>query len=685
MLPTTTPPTDHFETPMAQDQAIRFASAVDRAGSMMVPTFSTELAPEANSGPGSFVSPHSTSVGVSAPVSTPHASEKDLRTQRQRLTLVRQYLQLLADLGSQNGAVRAMRSSGFKASLTNLRRWCEAYQKSGEAGLLPSWSNCGRAPACALTETEAMVLRGLILRTSTVKAIHFSLAVEDFANDPACQPLTRAYILAQLDHAAQIRRLPKWPPHWRKAAYPTAQEIAKFHGKKHEIRVGGVDLRGMFIVAADGSQIPIGPHTIWEMDDWSENMPRVTTCPDTGKAILTRQTLAAQDVYSAALLGFSQLARERDAYRIEDVADFVANSIAAHGMPDMLRLEKGKIWDGSFFHGFTPKIAGWPEDEAWGGLEPIIHVENVFTSKGKGGMEATFNLQQAIAAHAGLDIGRHRGDFEAAQNLLTKAKAGGELDGRFWSMERASEFMVAVCERFNTRPKQRHAFGKDVVVPNDLLRGARGRELPRDQAWRLLPVKKQAVVRGDHIEIKVDHYTMQFRFRVNGINGLHLDHGYQVLVAFHPGRPDIGCHIFNAELGARNRENFRRGEFLLVAPVANLVPQVDFSGKADFSARKKSSAAVTSNYRAVGNAYRATRVQNAEGQQIQRPVSPAPDSDPRLAAPQPDGGSAPAPVVPRRVTGPFAPQTADSFAAAAARARRIAAASQAADESPADH
>lgn len=667
MFPTQTPPTARLAPDVEFGVFPR---------TMVAPLFTTttDLTPEANSAIGLTAPDHSTSVVV--PISSgPHVSERDLVTQRQRLTQVRQYLQLVADLGSNNAALRAMKTGGFKVSLASMNRFAKAYLAGGESALLPKWQECGRAPACALTETEALVLRGLILRTSTPKAIHFSLAVEDFANDPACLPTTRAYILATLDHAAAIRRLPKWPPHWRKASYPTAQEIAKFHGTKHTISVSGIDLRGMFIIAQDGTRLPIKPHTIWEMDDWSENMPRITTDPDTGKAILTRQTLAAQDVYSAALLGFSQLARERDAYRIEDVADFVTCSIAAHGMPDMLRLEKGKIWDGRYFHGFVPKLAGWPTDESWGGLEPIIHIENVFISKGKGGMEASFNLQQAISAHAGLDIGRDRGDFEVAQNQLAKAKAGGEVNPRFWEMQRASDFMVAVCERFNARPKQRKAFGKDVVVPNDLIRGAKGREVPADQAWRFLPVKKQATVRGDHIEVTVDHYNMPFRFRVNGINGLHLDHGYQVLIAFHPGRPEIGCHIFNAELGARNRENFRRGEFLLVAPPAALVPQVDFSGRADFTARKKSSAAVTTSYRAIGTAFRATRMQNAEGQQVQAVVTP--DADPRLAAPQPGQGPVLAPVVPRRVSGPFSAPSPDAFAAQQARAKRIAAASAA--------
>jgi hypothetical protein len=164
------------------------------------------------------------------------------------------------------------------------------------------------------------------------------------------------------------------------------------------------------------------------------------------------------------------------------------------------------------------------------------------------------------------------------------------------------------------RPKQRHAFGRDMVVPNDLLRDTKGRPVPADQWWRLCPVKRQATVRGGHVELVVKGYTQPFRFQINGLEeGLHLDHGYQVLVAFHPGRPEEGCHIFNLELGARNRDGFRRAEKILVAAHAPDAPQVDLSGRADFSPRRRAAAAVQRNFRAIGQARRTAHAQNSGG------------------------------------------------------------------------
>lgn len=504
----------------------------------------------------------------------------------------------------------------------------------------------GRKPAHQLTEQEALALRGLILARSTqndhTTANHFSLAVEQFPAHAACTPSTRAFILSRLDDAARKRRVPIWPKAWRKSAYPTRQEAAKFRGVKSMQPLEQCDRRGMFIVEVDNQKVSMMPHSIWEMDDASDNEPRQSIDPDTGEAVLTRQTLWTQDVYSAALLGFSQVARSRDAYRIEDVADHVRNCIDAWGLPTFLRLEQGKIWNGSFFHGVKVGLAGWASDERWGGLDPLVRVTNAHKSKGKGAMEVSFNLTQSMSAHMGLSIGRVRGEFEGATKALTRAHGTGEINERFWSMAKSAEAVGSVCEYFNARPKTRLAFGRDTVVPVDLLRNQRGAQPPKSELWRLNPVKRVATVRGGHVEVMVDHYPTPFRFRINGVDtDLHLDHGYSVLIAFHPGRPEDGCGVFNAELGSRNRDNLRKGEFILQAPFAEWVAQIDLSGRADFSPRRKASAAVNRAFRAVGSAMRVAHSQDSHGTVISASVgttanpAPAPGSITAEAQPAP--------------------------------------------------
>lgn len=629
---------------------------------------------------------------VSEDIGTPqepqaHCSDRARTEQRRRIALVARYRDLIGQLPSRAAAAAAMRRAGYTDSRANLDRYLAAHDTGGDAALIPAWGNCGRDPKCALTEHEALILRGIILARSTVSAIHFSLSVEEFRHHASCLPLTRIYIEHELDRAAQRRRLPAWPPSWRKAAMPTKQEIAKFHGPKHLIEIETVDRRGMFFVDLDGRQINIGPHTIWEMDDASDNAPRVTVDPETGRTSLTRKTLWTQDLYSGSLLGFSSVGRERDAYRIEDVADHTGNSIRAHGLPEILRLEMGKIWNGRFFHGFVPDIAGWPDGEKWGGLDPVVKIVNVYKSKGKGAMENSFNLIQAMAAHAALDIGRTRGDYEDATKQLTAAHRTGQPDARFWDMLRSDEHKVKIAEWFNSRPKQRIAFGKDLVCPNDLLRGARGRAMSEDQWWRLCPVKKEATVRGDHVEVSVDHYPNAFRFRVNGVKqDLHLDHGYRVLIAFHPGRPEEGCHIFNAELGSRNRDGFRRAEYILAAPISTLKPQVDLSGRADFGPRKMSSAAVTRSYRAIGKAFQASHRQTGTGLILRSESGAATTSDPTTPTATPSLRLAPRPRwnVPENPEQSLAramkPSTQEEFKASSSRMARLAKAMAGAEE-----
>jgi len=539
----------------------------------------------------------------------------------------------------------------------------------------------GRKPAHHLTEQEALALRGLILARSTANdhttANHFSLAVEQFPAHAACTPGTRAFIFSRLDDAARKRRLPVWPKAWRKQAYPTRQEGAKFRGVKSMQPLEQCDRRAMIWTDEAGQDHPLLAHTIWEMDDASDNEPRQSIDPDTGEAVLTRQTLWTQDVYSAALLGFSQVARSRDAYRIEDVADHVRNCIDAWGLPTFLRLEQGKIWNGSFFHGVKVGLAGWASDERWGGLDPLVRVTNVHKSKGKGTMEGSFNLLQAMTAHMGLSIGRVRGEFEGATKALTRAHGTGEIHERFWSMAKAAEAVGAVCDWYNARPKSRKAFGRDQVVPIDLLRDQRGAQPPASEMWRLNPIKRVATIRGGHVEVMVDHYPTPFRFRINGVDtDLHLDHGYSVLIAFHPGRPEDGCAVFNAELGSRNRDNMRKGEFLIQAPLAEWVAQIDLSGRGDFSPRRKANAAVNRAFRAIGQATRVAHSQDSHGTVMSASVGSSPATG---QAPAPGSITAGAHPAPRRAKAndPFRCTTEDDWARQQERLNRIASATDA--------
>jgi hypothetical protein len=265
--------------------------------------------------------------------------------------------------------------------------------------------------------------------------------------------------------------------------------------------------------------------------------------------------------------------------------------VLAHGLPTVWRLERGP-WENNFIDGIKLGVDCEGQAVRWGGLDPIITISRAWKSKQKGTVEGSFDHLQTLLAHESMSIGRHRGEFEQATKLFLAAGRGdAEAWKKFWTLEDAAEGFRAAMLEFNQEPKQRRAHGRALVVPEDLYRAGgqtAQRACPESELWRFCPFKGQATVRAGHIEKSVAHYPLPFRFQVNGVaDGLHLEHGYPVLIAFHPGHPERGCHIFNADTGPRNREGFAFGQALVVAPLAVDAPQVNLAPQdREFSGRR---------------------------------------------------------------------------------------------------
>ncbi|MGA3172504.1 MAG: hypothetical protein ABSE62_15990 [Chthoniobacteraceae bacterium] len=462
--------------------------------------------------------------------------------------------------------------------------------------------NQGRPAKFKLSDTEADALRNLVLEKESLP-----LAIEDFVRCPECSADTRAMILAELDRAAQRRRPPQWPRSLRRAAHIGEDIEAEFRGRKHAQAYEVIERRGMWYADEAGAAHAMEPNTLWESDDMSLNEPfryvdpgfafSDGTAGERPAIQIGRQTLCTLDVFSGAWLGVSPVGRERDAYRIEDIADHMADTVAAHGLPLIWRLERGP-WENSFVDGVR-----LDDGTKWGGLDGIIRIVHGFKSRTKGLIESSFDLLQSLTAHRSTTIGRKRGEFERATKLFLKAGKGDEgAAARFWDISQAADGMCEAMERFNNRPKQRRAFGRDMVVPADLYSNAAARRCPADEEWRFCPIKRAATVRAGVIETTVPHYPVSFRFRVNG-DGVYLEHGYAVLIAFHPGHPYRGCHVFNAERGVRNRDGLRFGEFILNATMTEDAPQLNLNpDNREHLARKNANAAVRSEFRAIRRA-----------------------------------------------------------------------------------
>lgn len=449
-----------------------------------------------------------------------------------------------------------------------------------------------------LTRDEELCLRGHNLRRGSL-----ALAVEWLAKDARCLPSTRAAILETLDNAARTGRLPHWPDSIRKAGHVTEEEQATFRGTKAMQNFESCDRRGLTWIDERGQFQPLLPGALWESDDMSSNVPFRYSDPETGATQLGRQMLFTQDVFSAAYLGFTPIGRVRDAYRVEDIADHMLALVESHGLPSAWRLERG-VWENTFIDGLDVEMLTGKEGEKWGGLDALFAVLRTWKSRGKGSIETSFNFLQSLIAHASTDIGRSRGEFEQATKDFLRAQ-GGNADSaaKFWDIAACADGYVNACNWFNARPKKRRAHGKSAVVADDLFRAAVRRECPASELWRFLPVKRKATVRQGALEMSVHHYPMPFRFRVNGAHAsdLYLEHGYPVLVAFHPGKPELGCHVFNAETGPRNRDGHRFGAHLLTASLAEDAPQFSLSRTEQdaFAMRRKAAAAVRTEFRAI--------------------------------------------------------------------------------------
>ncbi len=474
--------------------------------------------------------------------------------------------------------------------------WCDGGRTDAALADLRE-TNSGRPSRFALTRDESLALRNLVLKKDSV-----DLAIEFFPQSPACTPQTRALIHERLDTAARTRRRPQWPQSLRRAAHVTAEERALFRGEKAFQSVEGSVRRGHFYIDEHGKEQPLAPNTIWESDDMSTNEPFRHTDPETGVIRLGRQTLFTLDVQTGFWLGCDAIARERDAYRAEDIANHIEWLVKTHGLPLVWRIERG-VWDNTFIHG--KEVDGPSGKQRWGGLGDIIRIEQTYKSNGKGTVEGGFNFLQRLTAHNSTSIGRKRGEFEEGMRLFLAAQKGdAEAAGRFWTIEEYADAMRAAMDHANRRPKTRRALGRDMSVAADLYQHAQRRECPPEQLWRFLPVKKPATVRRGAVECSVKHYPHPFRFTINGAaEGIYLEHGHKILIAFHPGRPDEGCHIFNAEFGARNRHGWRFGELLFVAPLAPDSSQFSLSrDEQRATARKAAAAAVRTEFRSVAKA-----------------------------------------------------------------------------------
>jgi hypothetical protein len=509
--------------------------------------------------------------------------------------------------------------NGMTADATRKALARKIDQWTADAALKDRRTESGRRAKFHLNAKECRVLRWYRLQKESLPA-----AIPAFSRHPGCRHETRELIQTELDAAARERRKPTWPLSLRRAGEVTLEQEAAFRSKRALREIGYGDRRGNFWRDEAGEKILLVPNSIWESDDFSSNEPFKFVDSETGASSLGRQVLATIDVYTAAFLGESPVGRSKDAYRVEDIADHMLHCVLQHGLPLIWRLERGP-WENNFIDGIPLN-----DGSRWGGLKDIIKIARAFGPQSKGLIEVRFNQLQRVMAHESTSIGRRRGEFREATKLVNRARNGdARALARFWDISAAADGIERAMKEANRDAMQRRSFGRQTVVPEELYQSAVKRLCPENELWRFCPVKREATIRKCAVESSVQHYPMPFRFRVNGIrDNLYLPSGYRVLIAFHPGHPERGCHIFNAEEGPRNTESFRRHELIMVAPLSEDAPQVNYSrDEQRFITRRKANAQLSGEFRAITatgeNRSRVSVRRDSYGNSATRAIGPA--------------------------------------------------------------
>lgn len=491
-----------------------------------------------------------------------------------------------------------MRSVCTRLGITpgTLKRWMDAADMPD----LPQERGSGRRPAIDLTITE----RNRLIFWRLCKDNSLPAAVREFLRDPVCRPETAEALEYYIRKARDNRKRVHFPPTLNRLTMPTAEEQALFRKKKNAQDYELVVPRGLTWVDEDGKEQPLLANTLWESDDMSVNQPFRWINPNTGKEEISRQALISIDVYSHFWLGVSLVGRPRDAYQAEDISDHFLQLVQSHGLPRAWRLERGS-WESNFIDGIKLDDGSY-----WGGINSrtdieggLIAILHTWKSRGKGTIEGAFNGLQRWLSHTSTDIGRVRGEYDHAARQLRRAQHGqADALEQFWSIEECAAMVEAAMQADNALGKVRRAHGNLTVRADDLYPPQSIVPMPVSEIWRFLPVKEVRTVSKGAVTVKCPHWPKAFIFQVNhGGAPFFVPNSHKVFVVFHPGRPAEGAYIFNAlqRQDPGNREGWKFGQLLTIAPVLAEAPQFSLMPNPDSRAQKDHNGAMRSAYRQI--------------------------------------------------------------------------------------
>ena len=215
---------------------------------------------------------------------------------------------------------------------------------------------------------------------------------------------------------------------------------------------------------------------------------------------------------------------------------------------------------------------------------------------------------------SGINIGRRRGEFEAATRAMRSAGGGHRTADAagVCGIARLADLYARGSAKFCSQDKDgRHADG----VPDELwLRenppadgheaGFTGRALEQEQMHVFMTETVDLTVRGGHVTTKRGDRLLCW---CEPELFAALGQKYRLTVRFDPSEPSLGAAVFNRELGAPNRFGFTLGQFLGIAEYAPAAPQVTTGlglltpdEDAALTHKKRFDSAVRAEYRSIG-------------------------------------------------------------------------------------
>lgn len=561
------------------------------------------------------------------------ASERDLEAGAKRINEVRAVRGLLAQGYTQRGIAVALRMS-----LCQVNRYVNEFKHLADdqltaENLATKTRQCGRKTNYDLIAASPEIqqqLKQIYLSTCSSSSDYQSkdrrtgsvaLALEIFADDPLCP----AHLAQRLRAGAQ----PKCLVNIIREITPAVEQ--RFRGQRHaELNANQTQRRTMTEKLADGTIRNIERYDYLTFDDESSNSPFWFELPppapsaigssaigDSPRWCLGRQCLHAFDI-TGYWVAAENIGTPRDAYtaaillrffeRVFDIflprrgiileqSVWAANSIRGDIVTASGRVMRDD-WD-------RPAMAAAERQQLDHGLKKLgLEVIYTHTPRGKeieGGFNYKQRVFQAMTRKAGLNMGRHAGEFEQTAKAIRQARNNGKefhpAKLGFMHIDQHAEWNVKCMEWINAR-KLRKAGRAGTPLPAD---PPPRRDFTDRERALFLSHRFNVMIRNGQVTCRAGGVENDF---TNSEVFARFGNGYRVTGYCDPSDPSRGAAIYNAETSSANFAGYQLGEFICMADFKPTCHRFDYStGRGQDQAavqRKAYNKHVRTSFKAVG-------------------------------------------------------------------------------------